>query len=146
MADAAQARSDDASRSEPFCPPERKLGTHRIDHSDPAFNGLPDLTSGRTHDDAIARLEWIGAHRIEHYGRAWLDEARDIGLTVQRVRSDNGPSLEIGYPCDWQLDMRKKRADALVAHFKALAEGRDLILAELQRAGSVYGHMMAVRS
>lgn len=40
----------------------------------------------------------------------------------------------------------KKRADALVAHFKALAEGRDLILAELQRAGSVYGHMMAVRS
>ena len=142
MPNGEQSRSDDASRDEPFCPSERLRGTHVIDHSDHAFNGLPDLETGRTLEDAIARLDWVRDNAPAIYGREWLDEMRDIGLIVQRVRTETGPMIEVDYPCDAQLMERRRRGDEFARHFREMPAGRDLILDQLAKDGSVYGYMM----
>lgn len=142
MADAHTARSDDASRDEPFCPADRLRGAHVIDHSDEAFNGLPDLESGRTLEDAIARLDWVAANSPATYGREWLDEMRDIGVVVMRARTEDGPRIEVTYPCDGQVSERRRRGDELVDHFRAISGAREVILDQLAKDGSVYGHML----
>ena len=141
MPNGEQSRSDYASRNEPFCPTERLRGTHVIDYSDDAFSGLPDLRSGRTLEDAIARLNWVAAHAPETYGREWLDEMKDIGIVVMRVRTPDGPKIEVSYPCDDQIFERRRRGDELADHFRAIPEARELIIDQLAKDGSVYGHM-----
>lgn len=142
MPDGNQSRSDSASREAPFCPAERLRGTHVIDSSDEAFNGLPDLEMGRTLEDAIARLDWVAQVVPATYGREWLDEMRDIGCIVQRVRTPTGPMIEVDYPCDGQIFERRRRGDELARHFRKTPAGRELILDQLAKDGSVYGHMM----
>ena len=144
MADATTARSDSASCNEELCPPERKLGTHRMDDSDPAFEALPDLTSGRTLPDAIAALNWTMANDPSAYGKAWTDELRDIGVTAICVRTEDGDKIQICHPCDHQLLDRRERSDALIAHFHATDFGRDMILDHLRRIGSAYGYMFRI--
>lgn len=142
MPDGNQSRSDSASREAPFCPAERLRGTHVIDSSDEAFNGLPDLEMGRTLEDAIARLDWVAQVVPATYGREWLDEMRDIGCIVQRVRTPEGPSIEVTYPCDAQVMERSRRGAQLAKHFHGIPGAREIILHQLEKDGSVYGHMM----
>lgn len=144
MADATTARSDDASRTAPLCPPERMLGTHRMDDSDDAFEPLPDLTTGRTLADTIAYLDWVTATDPAGYGKAWTDEMRDIGVIVMRERTADGPMIQTSHPCDRQLLLRRERSDAMIAHFKAIDGGRAAILAHLEANGSAYGYMFRV--
>lgn len=139
-----QSRSDDAPRAAPFCPPDRMIGTHRMDDSDDAFEPLPDLTSGRTLEDAIALLDWTAAHQPENYPAAFVAELADAGLTVMRVRTDNGPALEVSCPCDEQIMERRRRQDAIAAHFRSVDGARDAVLAHLEKNGSAWGFMHKV--
>lgn len=144
MADAPTARSDDASCSAELCPPERMLGTHRMDDSDDAFGPLPDITTGRTSADAIAALDWTVANDPSAYGKAWTDELRDIGVTAMCVRTDDGDKMEVSHPCDQFLIERRQRCDELVKHFKAVDGARAQILDHLRKIGSVYGYIFKV--
>jgi hypothetical protein len=107
-------------------------------------NGLPDLSVGRTLEDALARLEQIAFAEGDvptgwmEYADAWLEELRDFaGFASSTYDRDGTHHLSLGLPCDGQERERRRRMDALCDHMRERSGAREAIARQLEREGYV---------
>ncbi|KKC27312.1 hypothetical protein WP12_03970 [Sphingomonas sp. SRS2] len=109
------------------------------------FLNLPDLTIGRTLEQAIERLDIAaqcnddGLPRAwEPYADIWIEEFRDFaGHAEVLYEADGEISLRIGLPCDDQERERRRRMDALCDHMHSHEGARAAIIRKLEREGRV---------
>ncbi|WP_374649004.1 hypothetical protein [Rhizorhabdus sp.] len=107
-------------------------------------DGPPDLTVGRSLEDALARLDAIAFAEGDiptgwmEYADAWLEELRDFaGFAASTYDRDGTHHLTLGLPCDGQERERRRRLDALCDHMHARSGAREAIAHQLEREGHV---------
>lgn len=107
-------------------------------------DGLPDLTVGRTLEDAIQRLDALAFADGDiptgwmEYADAWLEEFRDIaGHASVTYDRDGSQHLTVGLPCDGQERERRRRMDALCDHMNERDGARAAIMQQVECEGHV---------
>lgn len=107
----------------------------------------PDLTKADPIEEVLAHLDAAAAEDLSViYPLTFVNRLRAIGgsAMVDRSGSDDAweDALSVGTVCDDQLDERRRRMDALIAHVRADPARRAALIDWLNRHGRFIDHRL----